>query len=66
MAHVPEVREVFLFLSVRDNLCVGAFCRSDNSVEADLETVYGYFSVLEEKRRKIIASGRLKERDTWL
>ncbi len=43
---------MFPFLSVEDNLRAGAFTRSDDSVETDLETVYGYFPVLEEKRRQ--------------
>ena len=52
VGHVPEGHEVFPFLSVEDNLRTGAFCRSDDRVEADLEAVYGYFPVLEEKRRQ--------------
>ena len=52
VAHVPEGHEVFPFLSVEDNLRSGAFCRSDDRIEADLETVYGYFPVLEKKRRQ--------------
>ncbi len=51
VAHVPEGREVFPFLSVEDNLRTGAFSRSDGRIETDLETVYGYFPVLEGKRR---------------
>lgn len=49
VAHVPEGREVFPFLSVEENLRTGAFCRSDDRIEADLATVYGYFPVLKEK-----------------
>ncbi len=52
VAHVPEGREVFPFLSVEENLRAGAFCRSDDSVGADLDAVYGYFPVLREKRRQ--------------
>jgi len=43
---------VFPFLSVEANLRAGAFSRSDNRIEADLETVYGYFPVLNAKRRQ--------------
>ncbi len=50
VAHVPEGREVFPFLSVADNLKVGAYNRKDPDVPADLELVYEYFPVLNEKR----------------
>lgn len=49
VAHVPEGREVFPFLSVDDNLKVGAFSRKDDGVAADLESIYEYFPVLKEK-----------------
>ena len=52
VAHVPEGREVFPFLTVEDNLRIGAFTRSDFSAEDDLQTVYGYFPVLKKKRRQ--------------
>jgi branched-chain amino acid transport system ATP-binding protein len=48
VAHVPEGREVFPLLSVRDNLLMGAYTRSDrDGVARDLETVYGYFPILQ-------------------
>ena len=50
VGHVPEGREVFPFLSVEDNLRIGAFRRRDGRIAADLTTIYGYFPVLEEKR----------------
>ncbi|MCU0790161.1 MAG: ABC transporter ATP-binding protein [Nitratireductor sp.] len=50
VAHVPEGREVFPFLSVEENLRMGAFTRSDDRVGADLEMVYGYFPILKERR----------------
>jgi branched-chain amino acid transport system ATP-binding protein len=47
LAHVPEGREVFPLLTVRENLRMGAFTRSDTSgIAEDLETVYEYFPVL--------------------
>lgn len=52
VGHVPEGREVFPFLSVDDNLRTGAFCRSDERIEADLLTVYDYFPELKAKRRQ--------------
>jgi len=50
LSHVPEGREVFPLLSVRDNLMMGAYTRSDqDAVMHDLETVYGYFPILRER-----------------
>jgi branched-chain amino acid transport system ATP-binding protein len=47
LSHVPEGREVFPFLTVRENLAMGAFTRSDTAgVAQDLEMVYDYFPVL--------------------
>ncbi len=50
LSHVPEGREVFPLLSVRDNLLMGAYTRSDrDGVARDLETVFGYFPILRER-----------------
>ncbi len=50
LSHVPEGREVFPFLSVRENLMMGAYPRSDrDGVAEDLERVYGYFPRLRER-----------------
>jgi branched-chain amino acid transport system ATP-binding protein len=47
LSHVPEGREVFPFLSVRENLRMGAYTRKDaGGVTQDLEMVYEYFPVL--------------------
>jgi branched-chain amino acid transport system ATP-binding protein len=47
MAHVPEGREVFTLLSVRDNLMMGAYCRRDrDAVLRDFEKVLDYFPPL--------------------
>jgi branched-chain amino acid transport system ATP-binding protein len=47
LSHVPEGREVFPFLSVRENLRMGAYTRRDpDGVAQDLELVYEYFPVL--------------------
>jgi branched-chain amino acid transport system ATP-binding protein len=47
LTHVPEGREVFPFLSVHENLRMGAFTRNDaGDIARDLETVYDYFPVL--------------------
>ena len=51
LSHVPEGREVFPLLSVRDNLMMGAYTRRDrDAVGRDLETVYGYFPILKERQ----------------
>ena len=52
VAHVPEGREMFPFLSVEDSLRVGAYGRRDGSVRADIERVYEYFPALRDKRRQ--------------
>jgi branched-chain amino acid transport system ATP-binding protein len=50
ISHVPEGREVFPFLTVRENLMMGAFLRHDRSgVHDDLERVYTYFPRLKER-----------------
>ena len=50
LSQVPEGREVFPLLSVRDNLLMGAYTRKDrDAVARDLETVFGYFPILKER-----------------
>ncbi|MDI3384572.1 ABC transporter ATP-binding protein [Xenophilus aerolatus] len=50
LSHVPEGREVFPLLSVRDNLLMGAYTRRDrDGVARDIETVFGYFPILRER-----------------
>jgi branched-chain amino acid transport system ATP-binding protein len=50
ISHVPEGREVFPFLSVRENLMMGAYARTDRAgIPDDLERVYGYFPRLKER-----------------
>jgi branched-chain amino acid transport system ATP-binding protein len=50
LSHVPEGREVFPLLSVRDNLLMGAYTRADrDGVARDMEAVFGYFPILKER-----------------
>lgn len=50
LSHVPEGREVFPLLSVKDNLLMGAYTRSDrDGVARDIETVFDYFPILRER-----------------
>lgn len=57
IGHVPEGREVFPFLTVDENLRMGAYSRTDGDVGTDLEMVYGYFPVLADQRK--LAAGFL-------
>lgn len=51
IAHVPEGREVFPFMSVEENLIVGSWGRSDkDEVARDFETIFAYFPDLKQKR----------------
>ena len=50
LSHVPEGREVFPLLSVKDNLVMGAYTRKDrDAVARDIEIVFGYFPILKER-----------------
>lgn len=50
LAHVPEGREVFPFLSVEENLKLGAYTRRDREIGDDIEMCYQYFPILKERR----------------
>ena len=57
LAHVPEGREVFPFLSVRENLLMGGYTRGDrDAVRADIERMYGLFPVLRERSEQAAQS----------
>ena len=50
LSHVPEGREVFPLLTVRDNLLMGAYTRGDrDGVARDMDQVYSYFPILRER-----------------
>ncbi|MBS0342088.1 MAG: ABC transporter ATP-binding protein [Proteobacteria bacterium] len=50
LSHVPEGREVFALLSVKDNLLMGAYTRKNrDEVARDIETVFAYFPILRER-----------------
>jgi branched-chain amino acid transport system ATP-binding protein len=54
---VPEGREVFPFLSVLDNLKMGAYTRRDpDGVAADIEQVFEYFPSLRKASRRAAMS----------
>ncbi|MDK3071836.1 ABC transporter ATP-binding protein [Sedimentitalea sp. JM2-8] len=48
---VPEGREVFPYLTIEENLKLGAYTRKDSASD-DLELVYSYFPILKERRRQ--------------
>jgi len=51
IAHCPEGRRVFPYLSVEENLLMGAYVRRDSAgITADLERVCTHFPVLGERR----------------
>jgi branched-chain amino acid transport system ATP-binding protein len=53
MCHVPEGREVFPFLTVHENLMMGAYTRRDRDIVAhDLELCFGYFPRLKEREHQ--------------
>jgi branched-chain amino acid transport system ATP-binding protein len=53
MCHVPEGREVFPFLTVHENLMMGAYTRRDrDTVARDLELCFGYFPRLKEREHQ--------------
>jgi branched-chain amino acid transport system ATP-binding protein len=54
IAHVPEGRRIFPRMTVRENLELGAFTRTDRrgtaELRGDLERVYGLFPILAERQ----------------
>lgn len=51
IAHVPEGREVFPFLSVEENLIMGAYTRRGAEVTDELDVVFDYLPMLKEHRK---------------
>jgi branched-chain amino acid transport system ATP-binding protein len=50
ICHVPEGREIFPFLTVRENLNMGAYTRRDSAgVASDIELCFDYFPRLKER-----------------
>ena len=56
VAHVPQGRGTFPELTVEDNLRVGAFIRSDNEVQNDIQNCYDTYPVLFERRTQSAGS----------
>lgn len=54
ICHVPEGRGLFPYMSVLDNLLVGAHVRKDSvGIRSDLEKVFHYFPILKEHRHRM-------------
>jgi len=54
VSHVPEGREVFAALTVRENLMMGAYRRHDrDGIARDLAEAYDYFPVLRERQDQV-------------
>jgi branched-chain amino acid transport system ATP-binding protein len=53
IAHVPEGRRLFRGMSVRDNLLLGAYLRSDKTeIRRDLDYVFSIFPILKERQHQ--------------
>lgn len=50
---VPEGRQIFSTLSVKENLVLGAYHRRDQEVKKDLEWIYGLFPILRERTHQV-------------
>jgi branched-chain amino acid transport system ATP-binding protein len=54
MAHAPEGRGIFLNLTVRENLDLGAFLRTDAAgIAEDLEKAFALFPILKERLNQV-------------
>jgi len=53
LAHVPEGRQLFAHMSVRDNLQLGAYLVPRREREARLERAFGFFPKLAERREQL-------------
>ena len=54
MAHAPEGRGIFLNLTTRENLALGAYLRRDRAgIASDEERAYGLFPILAERRSQV-------------
>jgi len=50
ISYVPEGREVFEELTVRENLMMGAYTRKDRGgIDEDIDHIYDYFPILKER-----------------
>jgi branched-chain amino acid transport system ATP-binding protein len=53
ISHVPEGRQVFANMTVRENLALGAYQRDDKAgIKSDMDRCYGLFPVLAQRREQ--------------
>jgi branched-chain amino acid transport system ATP-binding protein len=53
IAHVPEGRRVFPYMTVYENLKMGAFRRKDKKeIRGDLEKIFGHFPILQKRQNQ--------------
>ncbi len=53
IVYVPQGKSIFPYMSVLENLKIGAFLQKDRkSIESELEKVFVHFPVLKERRRQ--------------
>ncbi len=54
ISYVPEGREIFEELTVRENLMMGAYIRRDRAgIRDDITRIYDYFPVLKEREKQL-------------
>ena len=53
IAHCPEGRRVFPYMTVEENLEMGAYLRRDSSIEQDRDRIFTQFPRLAERRNQI-------------
>lgn len=53
LAQVPEGRRVFLSMTVRENLEMGAYTQKPDGVKADIDKAYALFPRLKERRKQV-------------
>lgn len=53
MALVPEGGRLFPFMSVRENLELGAFCRDGSEIDGRMEELFGVFPILKERQEQM-------------
>jgi branched-chain amino acid transport system ATP-binding protein len=53
IGHVPEGRDPFPYMTVAENLKLGAYLRSDRrKIDEDIEQLFNHFPVLKQRRRQ--------------
>jgi branched-chain amino acid transport system ATP-binding protein len=54
VAHAPEGRRLFDYMTVKDTLLAGAFLQKNkNEIQRSLDRVYGHFPKLKERRKQV-------------